>query len=239
MKRGSREGSLDCIESSELLVGHVVIIFVLLYFAGTNGEFPKKGRRVRIMNEVDRRSSKVGLEKFRMQKKGPRIWNHHSHAWQAALLVVFVLSIPLGAWGANRSKGGSAENVAATEPHTEAAVIADDNAWEKAEEAGDTAYIDRLLLPEYRSINVDGSINDKDAILAGARKSSPERTAKIHAWLAAHPQKTSVIIIGDTAVLTFALARSGGSTPIMSCDIFVYRDGHWRALYSQHTAAGN
>jgi len=30
---------------------------------------------------------------------------------------------------------------------------------EHAEESGDIAYIDALLLPEYRSVNVDGSFN--------------------------------------------------------------------------------
>jgi hypothetical protein len=134
----------------------------------------------------------------------------------------------------------SEAQAAAPEPHTEAAVIADDSRWEKAEESGDVSYIDNLLLPEYRSISVDGSIHDKNAILTSAKKTSPERTAKIHSRLAAHPQETAVVIIGDTAVLTFALATSSnsGPKPIMSCDVFVYRDGHWRALYSQHTSAG-
>jgi hypothetical protein len=136
-----------------------------------------------------------------------------------------------------RSTGENPQERAAAEPHTSDAVIADDNGWSKAEETGDISYIDRLLMPEYRSVNVDGSIHDKNAILAGARKSSPERTAKINAYRAAHPYKTSTLIVGDTAVLTFAL--DGGSMPIMSCDVFVYRDGHWRALYSQHTSAGS
>jgi hypothetical protein len=124
------------------------------------------------------------------------------------------------------------------EPRTSAAVIADDDGWGQAEETGDTAYVDRLLLPEYRSISVDGSTHDKAAILASTRKSSPERTAKIQQWKATHPETPSVVISGDTAVLTFALDR-GSPKPIMSCDIFVYRDGHWRAIYSQHTAAGS
>src|SRR3954471_6060206 len=58
----------------------------------------------------------------------------------------------------------SEAQAAAPEPHTEAAVIADDSRWEKAEESGDVSYIDNLLLPEYRSISVDGSIHDKNAI---------------------------------------------------------------------------
>jgi len=38
-----------------------------------------------------------------------------------------------------------AEGSNAVEPHTEAAVIADDKGWDKAEESGDTAFIDAFL----------------------------------------------------------------------------------------------
>ena len=127
-----------------------------------------------------------------------------------------------------------------TEPHTEGAVIADDEAWDKAESNGDVAYIGDLLLPEYRSISADGSIHDKAAILAGARKrmNSPASAAANAKWRAAHPSITHVQIIGDTAILTFALNKQDTQNPIMSCDVFVYQDGHWHAIYSQHTEAG-
>jgi len=46
-----------------------------------------------------------------------------------------------------------------------------------------------------------------------------------------------VKITGDTAILTFALDKTATPKPVMSCDVFVYRDGRWRALYSQHTEA--
>ena len=38
-------------------------------------------------------------------------------------------------------------------PHTAAAVIAADKGWTIAEEKGDVAYVEALLLPEYRSIS--------------------------------------------------------------------------------------
>ena len=126
------------------------------------------------------------------------------------------------------------------EPHTEAAVIADDVAWGKAEGAGDVAYVDALLLPEYRSISANGSIHDKAAILEHTRKSktSTDGEAKAEKWRAAHPSLTAVKIVGDTAVLTFTLDKPDTVKPVMSCDIFVYQNGHWHALYSQHTEAG-
>jgi hypothetical protein len=141
--------------------------------------------------------------------------------------------------------GSAKQNIArsqelqSAEPHTQEVVVAIDNAWEKAEESGDTAYIDALLLPDYRSVNVDGSSNDKAAILALARKnaSSTKRATADEEWRVTHPYLMSVKIIGDTAVLTFTLNKPDSPRRIMSCDIFVYREGHWRALYSQHSTA--
>ena len=156
------------------------------------------------------------------------------HAWPSMLAMVMLLllnaAMPHQLWA----------KASPTEPHTEAAVIADDDAWSKAESSGDVAYIDALLLPGYRSINVDGSIHDKAAILAGARKraNSPATAAVIEKWHAAHPSITSVQMVGDTAIVTFALNKQDTQKPIMSCDVFVYQDGHWHALYSQHTQAG-
>ena len=149
-----------------------------------------------------------------------------------AILTVVAVSILTAAFpNTARSQTSSS-----TDPHTQAAVIAADEAWDKAESSANTNYIDALLLPEYRSISSDGSVHDKAAILAGARKNAPERAAAVDKWRAAHPHVTSVLITGDTAVLTFALDKPGPKL-VMSCDIFVYQDGRWRALYSQHSEA--
>jgi hypothetical protein len=128
-----------------------------------------------------------------------------------------------------------------SEPHSKAAVIADDNAWAKAESSGDTAYIDKLLLPGYRSVNVDGSVHDKAAILSSARKhvGSVDKATADAKWEDAHPHLTTVFISGNTAILTFVLNKPGVPTTIMSCDVFVYQGDRWRAAYSQHTVAGS
>jgi hypothetical protein len=128
---------------------------------------------------------------------------------------------------------------AAPEPHTAAAVIADDDGWLKAEETGDTTYLDALLLPEYRTVNLDGTWQDKTFILRGASKQAgnPTFAKMVETWKATHPTLTSVAINGDVAILTFALNKGSDPKRIMSCDVFVYRDGHWHALYSQHSDA--
>jgi hypothetical protein len=125
---------------------------------------------------------------------------------------------------------------AAEEPHTADAVIAADKAWTVAEEMGDVAFVEALLLPEYRSISPDGSVHDRAAIVASTKKATPERAAMIEKYMAEHPIDMAVVINGNTAVLTFT-AKGDDKKRVRSCDIFVYRENHWHALYSQHTNA--
>jgi hypothetical protein len=139
-----------------------------------------------------------------------------------------VLSLPLAAAAAR------------PQPKTAAAVIAADNGWDRAENTGDVAYVDNLLLPDYRSVSADGSVHSKADILANTKSNvgSPEHAAKVAKWQAAHPMDTAAVIQGDTAIVTFHLKPLGPEKGIMSSDIFVYRDGEWHAIYSQHTDAG-
>jgi hypothetical protein len=127
----------------------------------------------------------------------------------------------------------------APDARTAAAVQAADDAWGTAETSGDADYVDWLLLPGYRSIGKAGSTTDKMAIVARTRqnKGSAAQAAAVAAWKAAHPIKAKVTLFGDTAVLNWVSADDRSTESVFSCDIFVYRDGHWHAIYSQHTAA--
>ena len=82
--------------------------------------------------------------------------------------VSFNILVLSAAMGPAFTAGARAQGIA--EPHTTAAVIADDEGWSKAEETGDTRYVDALLLPEYCSIGSDGSTHSKAAILAHTAK---------------------------------------------------------------------
>ena len=127
------------------------------------------------------------------------------------------------------------------QPKTAAAVIAADNGWEKAEESGDVAYVDNLLLPDYRSVNADGSVHDKAAILANTKQEYWLACATPRRWRSGWRRirwGPAAVMQGDTAIVTFHLKPLGPEKGIMSSDIFVYRDGQWHAIYSQHTNAG-
>jgi hypothetical protein len=44
-----------------------------------------------------------------------------------------------------------------------------------------------------------------------------------------------VVVHGDTAVISFYDPTLGPQKGVKSSDVFIYVDGHWHALYSQHT----
>lgn len=124
---------------------------------------------------------------------------------------------------------------------SEAAVIAVDQHWLEAELGGDTAYLEQLLLPEYRSVDANGAVHSRAAIVAHAARNrgSDAQRRKVEAWLKAHPSGQSVVIHGDTAILSFYDPAKGAANDVRSSDIFIYVGGRWHALYSQHSKAGN
>lgn len=126
---------------------------------------------------------------------------------------------------------------------TEAAVMAVDKHWSIAELTGDTAWLDQMLLPEYRSVGNTGVAHPKADIVAGAakRKGTDLATAeqKMAAYEKEHPYGSSVVIHGNTAVVSFYDPTLGPQKGVKSSDIFVYVDGRWHAMYSQHTAVQN
>jgi hypothetical protein len=116
---------------------------------------------------------------------------------------------------------------------TSAAVMAVDQHWLEAEVGGDTAWLDAMLMPDYRTVGADGKVGDKAAILRSATKNrgSDKMRKEVDAWQEAHPTKQSVALHGDVAILSFSDPKTGR---ILSSDTFIYRDGGWHALYSQH-----
>lgn len=95
--------------------------------------------------------------------------------------------------------------------------------WLEAEFRGDTAYLDGLLLPEYRSVSSNGT-HDRAAILAAALRHAANHDP-VPASLA-----PDVAVHGSTAIATFTRPDTSSSA-----DVFVLDHGSWRAYYSQHT----
>jgi hypothetical protein len=129
------------------------------------------------------------------------------------------------------------------EPRNEAAVVAADDSWLKAEVSGNGDYLDGLLLPGYMSVGAGGKITSKAQIVAKARARTRQELVQlaeqVATWKAAHPVHPDVTIAGDTAILRWVATQSDGTASVSSSDMFLYRDGRWRAIYSQHTSAAN
>lgn len=123
---------------------------------------------------------------------------------------------------------------------TAAAVKVVDQHWLNAELDGDTAYLETLLLPAYRSVGADGVVHPRQAILAHAaqNRGSDRKRLEVEAWIKAHPSAQSVLLQGDTAILSFYDPKLGPDRGVRSADIFVYVGGRWHALYSQHARPG-
>ncbi|MCX7513391.1 nuclear transport factor 2 family protein [Frateuria hangzhouensis] len=124
--------------------------------------------------------------------------------------------------------------------HSPAAVKAVDQHWLDAELDGDTDYLASLLLPAYRSVGADGVVHARRAILANAAKNrgSDRARRKAEAWRKTHPSGQQVVLQGDTAILSFYDPALGPVRGVRSSDVFVYVDGRWRAIYSQHSRPG-
>jgi hypothetical protein len=124
------------------------------------------------------------------------------------------------------------------EPKTEAAVLAASDDWLAAERRGDVASLDRRLMPEYRDIESNGHVHPRSMLIAHATNLKDPSTVPAKQLAAefrkAHPVVEKVIIIGDTAVLSYHSADPGAEDQVRSIDVFVYDKGRWRALVSTH-----
>lgn len=124
---------------------------------------------------------------------------------------------------------------------TALALIAISKRWTMAEGRGDTGFVSRLLLPEYRSVDVHGVAHSKADILASTLRNASSNAwmSRVGAWNKHHPSERRVVIHDNTAVMRYHLNASPDAEGTASTDIFVYVDGRWRALYSQATDAAD
>lgn len=147
-------------------------------------------------------------------------------------LIGAAIALGLAAPAAARAQTSSVDET----QHTAESLIAVTNHWSDAEARGDTAYLERLLAPAYRSVNADGTIHGRSRIIAGAAAhGSPAAVAALAAWRATHHHATRVVIDHETAVVSYAPGPDSPDSPITSSDVFVYNDHRWQALYSAHT----
>lgn len=129
--------------------------------------------------------------------------------------------------------------VGKSDARTPEAVKAADAAWLEAEINGDAKFLEWFLEDGYESIDSSGAILSKGVLIENRRRQgrAEKFAAAVREWREKHPNHARVMLYGDTAVLTWVTDDPSSKTPVYSCDIFVYRDHHWHAIYSQHSDA--
>jgi hypothetical protein len=157
---------------------------------------------------------------------------HLSRPWIVAILVFITACANVIESAADALPKSGDEHA-----RTEDAVWLIEDHWLHAEVTGDTAFLREFLLANYRSVDADGSIHDRDRIVAGAakRRGSTKGVEQLRAYQASHPTRKSVELIGDMAIVTFHDTNADEAHDVRSSDILVYREGGWHAVYSQHT----
>ncbi|MEW9571583.1 nuclear transport factor 2 family protein [Rhodanobacter sp. Si-c] len=165
-----------------------------------------------------------------------RTYHHVRTSLACAGLLLGAGAVGTQAMAAQQSGTSATDETA----RTAAAVMAVDQHWLEAEENGDTAWLDGMLLPDYRSVGVAGTFATKAAILAHAAKNRGSQAMKqqVAAWQQAHPVEQQVTLQGDTAILSFVSSAPATKGKLYSSDVFTYIDGRWHALYSAHTELG-
>jgi hypothetical protein len=124
----------------------------------------------------------------------------------------------------------AAAHCALATPHTAAGALAAEHYWVDAIERRDAAALECLLAPDFSDINWQGRVLTRAEMLDGF-------TAKPRVTLALDDLTTDVV--GDVAVVRGRNRQTGPdgkpAGAVRFTDIFVYRDGAWRAFRAQET----
>ena len=117
-------------------------------------------------------------------------------------------------------------------PSEEAALIQLERDWDSAFLLNDTAFIDRVLAPEFVAVYPDGSKGDRTTELANAAAFNQKIDSSTL-------DDFTIQVHGDTAVVWFRRTLVGPSkgqrleVAYRYLDVFVRRDGRWLCVASQ------
>jgi hypothetical protein len=150
---------------------------------------------------------------------------------------IVAVAIALSALGGPAAANPTGSPGDETQP-SEAGLRAVAEHWNAAERDGDVAFLEQLLVPEYRSIDAKGEAHPRAVILAyvKAKGGSAERRREVEAYKTAHPTQTAVTVHGTLGVVAYFNPTRGIDHSVRGSDVFVYEDHHWHAVYSLHNS---
>jgi hypothetical protein len=159
------------------------------------------------------------------------------------IAVVIVGGGVAGGFEARAEPPASAPGGAAAVDETqrsEAALRAIADHWGDAETEGDVAYLEQLLVPEYRSISANGASHIRAGILDHAKRNrghAAEARKAVEAYKQAHPSEKAVVLHGAIGVVSYFNPKRGLDSSIRGSDVFLYEGNRWHAVYSLHNGA--
>jgi hypothetical protein len=117
----------------------------------------------------------------------------------------------------------------AKEPKTEQGLLDAENRWVKALDSRDAAAVGCMLDDRYKDTGALGEFRDKQTVIEDLSKGH-------HADQ--HVQDMDALLVGDVGVIRGLNHLTMNSNPFVELrftDVFVYKEGHWKALSSQET----
>lgn len=138
--------------------------------------------------------------------------------WPRLALATLLLAGSLPAWS-QKADGRSEEDV------TKVA-----RQWIAASEQGDRATVDRIVHPDYAGVSVKGAMQTKADIVDMPQPpaGSSQDLVDVH-----------VSVFGDVAVMQgvnqYKPTPAARSVDVVFTDVYLYQEGHWRAIRSQAT----
>ena len=100
--------------------------------------------------------------------------------------------------------------------------------WNDANIKGNKAAVRRILADEFRGVGADGSVQNKEQLLASMKPEPMIKSLKL--------SDLKISLAGDTVVLTglnTATSTRGQVLKFRFTDTFLWRDGRWQAISSQ------
>jgi ketosteroid isomerase-like protein len=145
-----------------------------------------------------------------------------------------ILLLGAGGWSARAGQAGKAAGFA----EAERAVTKLEQEWFTIQQANDWAKLAKIISDDFVIVDSDGSLGNKESMVAGYKEEAPRVVSLKMQVLVAHAVAANTVIA--SGLDDIATKNSGGSTVHRYerfIDTWVLRDGRWQCVAEQITLA--